>query len=302
MISPGRLLLPAAALGLLCACSGPRAVMHTPEAAPKGDWRLGGGMDINFPTQTSRALFSGLEGGIDLLYDQVKGSDTAKVAITADSLNDLARALVAYSLDPLGTQPTAFLRYGILDGVDAGYRFAGGAHVFDGRWQFMGPMAGDSSGSSAWRGSLALQYCSQSYELPSLLGKLQSILRYEFKRKDIQVPLVFGKPLGRSGRFGDFGIGTVYNLSVIEYDSQILKLVERVDATTVRPFEDLRGDRTIHAYGVFANARLGYKHVFLYASLAAYSQDYGTYALFGGKKTRLEGWTWTPAYGLEARF
>lgn len=297
-----KILLAGATLGLLVACSGPRAVMHTAEATPKGDWRLGGGMDVNLPTQTSRALFSGLEDGVDFLYDKVKGDDTAKVAITADSLNTMARALVAYSLDPIGAQPTAFIRYGLLPRADAGYRFAGGAHVFDARYQFLGPLAGDSTGSDAWRGSLAVQYCGQSFELPSLLGKLQSILRYEFKRKDIQVPLVFGKPFGRAGRFGDFGVGAVYNLTMVEYDSQILKLVERVDATTVRPFEDLRGDHTIHAYGGFANIRLGFRHVFFYASLAAYSQDYGTYALFGGKETRLEGWTWTPAYGLEARF
>jgi hypothetical protein len=276
-------------------------VLHSAESTPKGDWRLSGGMDVTFPTQTSKALFSGLEDGVDYLYDRVQG-DTGKVAITADSLNDLARALIAYSLDPIGVQPTASIRYGLLNRLDAGYRFAGGVHVFDGRWQFMGPLASDSSAPGAWKGSVALQYSSQSYELPSLLGKLQSILKYEFNRKDVQIPVVFGKPLGRGGRFGDFGIGGVYNATFIEYDSKILKLVEKVDATTVKPFENLRGERTIHAYGGFANARLGFKHVFLYVSLAAYTQDYGTYALFGGDETHLEGWTWIPAYGVELRF
>lgn len=291
------------ALALFAAgCTGPRAILHSPEATPKGDWRMGGGMDVNLPTQTSKALYGGLEGGVNVLYDRVNGSET-EIPITADSLNDLTKALIAYSIDPLGAQPTLYVRYGAWRRMDAGYRFAGGVHAFDARYQFLGPVAGDEAGGArAWHGSLAVQYSSQSYELPSILGKLQDILRYEFKRKDILIPLIFGKPLGADGRYGSFGIGTTYNLALIEYDSEILKLVEKTDGGAVRPFENLRGDRSIHSFGGFANARLGYRHVFALASFALYKQDYGTFKLFGGEQTELAGWTLMPSLGLEFLF
>lgn len=291
------------ALALFAAgCTGPRSILHSPDATPKGDWRVGGGMDVNLPTQTSKALYGGLEGGIDGLYSRVKGSDST-VPITADSLNDLTKALIAYSIDPLGAQPTLFVRYGAWRRMDAGYRFAGGVHAFDARYQFLGPVAGDAAGNTrAWRGSLAVQYSSQSFELPSLMGKLQETLRYEFKRKDVLFPLIFGKPIGADGRYGSFGIGAAYNLALIEYDSEILKLVERVDTGAVRPFENLRGDRLIHSFGGFANARLGYRHVFALASFALYKQDYGTFKLFGGEKAELAGWTLMPSLGLEFLF
>lgn len=300
-MTPLRLL--AVSLSLLAAaCTGPRSILHSPEATPRGDWRIGGGMDVNFPTQTSKALYGGLEGGVDLLYEKFKGSDSI-IPITADSLNDLTRALIAYSIDPLGAQPSLYVRYGAWERMDAGYRFAGGVHAFDVRYQFLGHYAGkEGGGARDWRGSLAVQYSSQSYELPSLLGKLQSILKYEFKRKDILIPLIFGKPIGADGRYGNFGIGAAYNLALIEYDSKILKLVEKVDSGAVRPFEDLRGDRSVHSFGGFANARLGYRHVYALASMALYNQDYGTFKLFGGERTKLAGWTLMPSLGLEFLF
>jgi hypothetical protein len=296
---------PLAALGAFlwaAGCAGPRAVLHSPEATPKGQWRVGGTLDVNLPTQTSRSMYGGLREGIDLLHERAKGADSA--AITADSLNDLAEALVAYSLDPIGAQPGLHVRYGLLPRLDAGYRYAGGVHVFDARAQFLGPAAGGEDGKAdpGWRGSVAVQYSGQDYSLPAPLDKLQSLLRYEFKRKDILVPLIFGRPLGPRGDLGEFGLGAAYNLSLIEYDSEILKLVEKVDGGLTRPFENLRGERAIHAFGGFANARLGYRFVHLLAALAVYRQDYGTYGLFGGRRTTLRGWTVHPSGGLEFRF
>lgn len=290
---------PAVALAFAClACTGPRSIWLSPEATPKGDFRVGGGMDVNLPTETSQALFGGLESGVEHLYDRAAGSDTAKVPITADSLNDMTRALIAYSIDPLGLHPSLFVRYGLWHRLDVGYRFAGGVHALDARVQFLGP----ADGGPGWRGSIGAQYSSQDYELPSLFGKLQKLLKYEFKRKDILVPLVFGKPLGADGRYGSFGLGGAYNAALIEYDSEILRLVEKVDENTVRPFENLRGERTIHSFGGFANARVGYRWLYALASLAIYNQDYGTFPLFGGEEAELAGWTFAPALGFEIRF
>lgn len=289
---------------LATACTAPRSVLYSPEALPRGSWQTGAEMDVNLPTATAGAMYGGLEKGVDLLLERASGD--GQVPITADSLNDLAKAMVAYSLDPIGAQPSLFLRYGIRSRFDAGIRTTGQAHALDARWQFLGPSATDSAtgGASPWRGSLAVQYSWQDFEFPSVAGldKLQSLLSYEFKRKDILVPLIFGKPFGEDGRFGGFSLGAAYAVSFIEYGSSVLKLVERQSDGGTKPFAPLSGEKTISSYGAFANARAGYRWIYVAGSLACYWQDYGSFGLFGGRTVALEGWTLLPALALEFRF
>lgn len=291
----------AGAMSALIGCTAPRSVVNSPDALPKGGFQAGMGLDVNIPTATATALYGGLENGIGTLYDRATKDGTAP--ITADSLNGYAKALVAYSLDPLGTQYSLFARYGFFRGVDAGYRWSGGAHALETRWQFLGPLADDSSGEG-WRGSIGLQASTQSFELPSAFGldKLQSLLKYEFKRKDILVPLIFGKPFGKRGRFGGFGLGAAYDLGLVEYSSEVLKLVEKLDDGTTRAFAPLQGKKAISSYGTFVNLRGGYRWVFLTAAFACYYQDYGRYELFGGKSESLSGMTFLPSFAVETRF
>jgi hypothetical protein len=292
-----RLFLLPLALFAAAACTAPRAVLLSPEATPKGKFRFGAQMGVNMPTQTSEALYGGLEGSAKRVWDRYQ-HDT--VAISADSLNDLAKALVAYSLDPLSVPAGVQIRYGLWHRLDIGYRYDGGANAFDLRYQWMGPEAAAAPG---WRGSLAFQYSSQDYTLPSVLGldKLQDLLRYEFTRKDFLFPLIVGKPLGKEGRIGSIGMGLAYDLSLVKWDSEILNLVEKLDNGETKKFEPLQGEKTISAYGAFFDFRAGYKYVFLLGSFTLYWQDYGTFELFGGKTTSLEGWTLMPTLGLEVR-
>src|SRR6185369_6595787 len=74
------------------ACTAPRSVMLSPEATPKGKFRAGAEVGVNLPTQTADALYGGLESSAKTLWNRSR-NDTA--AITADSLNDLAKALMA---------------------------------------------------------------------------------------------------------------------------------------------------------------------------------------------------------------
>jgi len=290
-------LLPAMALFSLLACTAPRSVMLSPEATPKGEFRAGAEVGFNLATQTADALYGGLESSAKSLWNRTR-NDTA--AITADSLNDLAKALMAYSLDPLTVPLGVQIRYGLWHRLDIGYRFVGGVHAFDMRYQWLGPEAANLPG---WRASLDVQYSSQDYQLPSATGldKLQDLLQYEFTRKDFLVPLIFGRPLGPEGKFGSVGMGLAYDLSLVKWESQVLKLVEKAQGGGTRAFDPIQGEKAISAYGGFANARLGYRYVFLVGSLSAYWQDYGSYQLFGGKSASLSGWTLVPAMGLEFR-
>jgi hypothetical protein len=290
---------------LAAACTAPRSILHSPDALPKGGFEAGINWDGNVPSQTMDALYGGLVDGIGRLNDKVEGN--AETAIKADSLNALMKAMIAYSLDPLGMQPGIFVRYGFWPRFDGGYHRIGGANAYDLRWQFLGPLAGDSAsagGAPPWRGSIGIQYSSQTFDLPSTLGldKLQKILFYEFSRKDLLVPLAFGKPFGEKGRYGGFSMGLAYNLTFVEYDSDIRKIVELLDDGSTRPFEALHGKKTISAYGGFANIRTGFRWVYLVGSLACYWQDYGTFTLFGGKQEDLAGLTFLPSLALEFRW
>ncbi len=297
-----RLLLSSLSL-LACACTAPRSILYSPQSLPKGEFEVGVNGDVNLPTQTSDALYGSLDQGIKVLYDNVTSNTVT--SITADSLNGFVKALIAYSVDPLGIQPGVYIRYGFWPRLEGGYHRNGSANGYDLRWQFLGPKSKDSVGKkNPWTGSVGAQYSSQSFELPAIAGldKLQSLLQYNFDRKDILFPLVLGKPIGKNGRFGNFGLGLAYNVSFIEYDSDIRKMVERLENGSTKPFENLHGHKTISAYGGFANTRLGYRWIYLVGSMSAFWQDYGTFNLFGGQKTDLSGWTIIPSLALEFHF
>jgi hypothetical protein len=291
-------------------CAAPRTGTLSPAALPKGDLALGGQSTLNLPTQTSSALYGGLEDGIQRLIDESSDQDTT--AIKAQDLNAYVRALFAYSLDPLGSGMDFYARYGLFDRLDAGYAYASGAHAFQVRYQFTGPILAPTrndkkpapTSSDAWQGSAALQYSWQDYDLPSFLylDKLQSLLRYEFSRRDILIPVVFGKSLGANGRYGSLGMGAAFHYAWIEYGSDIFDWVEELDDGSTRPFEKVQGHLQYPSYGLFSNARLGYKHVFVVLSFAAFYQQYGEIELFGGEKTELSGMTFTPSLGLEVQF
>ena len=292
-------------LFLAAACTAPRSVLLSPEALPKGGLEAGIQTDGNFPTQTVSALDEGINDRIQDLYDRASGDGAT--AITAESLNGMLKALMAYAVDPLGSQAGVFVRYGFLPRFDGGYHRNGGANAFEVRWQFLGPAARDTAEAGyaeAWRGGIGLQFSSQSFEVPSFLGldMLQSLLGFEFKRKDVLVPLIFGKPWDPSGRYGGFALGAAYNLTFLEYDMNLRKLVEELDDGGTRPFPPLLGEQTISAFGGFVNARLGYRWIFLVGSMACYWQDYGTFTLAAGKREHLEGLTFLPTLGLEARW
>lgn len=286
-------------------CAAPRAGYLSPGTVGKGHVAVSGHMPINLPTQTSASLYGGLEEGVKTLVAQ----DTA--AIAARDLNDMIEALYAYSLDPLGGGMDLGLRYGVMQNFDLGYAYASGAHALSAQWQFLGPSATDAAveySVSAWQGSFTLQYSWQDYDLPSVayLDKLQSLLRYEFKRSDLYLPLVFGRALGDRGRFGSLAFGPALNYTWITYGSDLLQVVEKLDDGSTRPFANLQGEKTFASYGGFVNARLGYRYVFVVLACAAFYQDYGEWPLFsgnvGGETTHLKGMTFIPSAGLELRF
>ena len=282
---------------LMTACTAPRAVSQSGRVTPHEKWRVGSDYTFNISTQTTAALFDGIKTTIEEVIDeeQVSYDETTR---------KLSKALLAYSIDPLSTGLDFYLRYGLLENADIGYKYATGIHVVDTRWQFMKPKNTPEESSSLY-GSLGLQYSSQSYDLPSVmkLDDLQKLLGYDMNRKDVLVPLTFSRPFGEEEKYGAFSFGLAYNFTKLDYGFEPLKLYNNLggdaDPELVAP---IHGEKTIHAYGGFFSLKGGYKYVYISAGLAIYYQDYGRYELLNDDSAQLSGLTFVPHLGIEGEF
>jgi hypothetical protein len=256
----------------------------------KGNFAGGFGVAYNLPSSTLGALTSGAK-------DYLDHATPDTLAPTATDFASGRDALLAYSLDPVGMTTDLGLRYGLLDNLDLQYHYTSGGHVFGLQWM-------------AWHDaqralSLGARYSSASYELPSLVGKLQGILGYEFTRRDVLLPVAYGFELGEGGSFGSANIGAALQLSQIHYGFKPDGLYSLVDSLAT-PLPDVpASDVTYLGYGLFGNAHLGYKVLFLVPSFSAFYQDYGRYAAPNADLTtghsELSGFTAVVGLGIEIR-
>lgn len=281
---------------LLAACSAPRSLVHSGRVTEKGRFKAGGQISLSVPSQTLGALASGLERGIDQAWDRVRNGDSAR--LTADSLNLYARAAMAYALDPFGQSYEFYGRYGLLRNMDLGYKYAGGTHVFDGLFQFLRADSG-----SSFDAAVGLQYSRQSVGLPSFFGleKMQDLLDFEFERQDFLVPLIFSRPLGKNEEYGALGFGLALGYTVLDYRFALAEEVAVEESSGGRVPQAIRESRAFPSFGLFGNSALGYRNLYATLALALYYQDYGDFEVFGGKSTRLRGFTFIPTLGFQVR-
>jgi peptidoglycan/xylan/chitin deacetylase (PgdA/CDA1 family) len=263
---------------------------------PKGDVNVGIHYLGNIGSESSRSLFEGFEAAVDevLADDQVEYDETVA---------ELTRAVVAYALDPIGMAPQLSLRYGIYDHLDVGYQYAFGAHVFDGRVQFLGSTSSDEM--SMIYASIGAQYSSQTYDLPSYfkLDKLQERLGFEMKRKDILVPLTVGHPFGSRGQYGSINYGVAYGHTSLDYGFDPINVYEKyVEDVDTQPIAAIHNTKSYDSLGGFMNLKAGYQPIFVTASLALYHQEFGDFELIGGDSVHLGGWTLIPTVGIEGTF
>ncbi|MDA3863714.1 MAG: hypothetical protein PF689_07560 [Deltaproteobacteria bacterium] len=291
-------------------CTSPRSITHTGKVTPKGQIRLGANVRGNIPTETSSAIYDTIKDGVNEL-EEVANGDQGKYTEEEGKakLDKLMRALLIYSIDPLGMGFDFNVRYGLLDRWDAGYKFDSGVHVLDTRFQFAGPTRNSNNFMSInlgpkWFGSIGLQFSMQDYNisLPGL-DKLQELLGYEFKKYDLMIPLAFSYSFAsKDEKYGSMSFGAVYNYSRLNWgmDEGVIQdfFVESMENMDINVPQ---GERNIHSYGVFFNLKVGYKYIYLVASLSIYYQDYGKYELFGSSSS-FSGFTFIPTIGLLGQF
>ncbi|MEI6348604.1 MAG: hypothetical protein WCP69_11720 [Bacteroidota bacterium] len=278
----------------LSGCAAPRSITQSGKVTPHKQFRFGSNFSGNISTSVSKTLFDGAQSTASDLINQ----DTVRLEETVAKLEKVA---LAYSLDPIGSGYDFYLRYGVLKHFDIGYKFASGVHVFDAMYQFMGSTGTiESVGKKGICGSIGVQYSSQKYDLPLGFNKIQDLLGYTMKRKDILIPLIFSVSFGEEEKFGNFSWGLAYSHSFIDYGFDPDNIFyDRINSTTPVSLTAIEGKKNYSSIGAFVNIKAGYKYVYLISSLSVFYQDYGTYNMLGGGTANLSGLTIIPTLGIQ---
>jgi hypothetical protein len=276
-------------------CTSPRNIISSGKVTPKGAFKAGFNTSFNAATAPLAEIDDITRAAVDAI-DKNKDS-----IYYTQSVATLTRGLLAYSLDPVTPTSDFYLRYGIANRVDVGYKYASGAHVFDAMYQFMGSIGTpDEPGEKGMHGSIGFQYSGQKSDLPSKVGldKLGSIFNYELSRKDILIPLVFSYSFGPEETYGNVSFGVVYGHSSIKYGFNPSKVLVRYAGNNLERIPSFSHKQSYSSFGGFVNAKLGYKFAYFVPALSIYHQNYGTYNVFGQQES-YKGFTFIPSIGLQ---
>lgn len=256
-----------AAAGMLftASCTAPRAIVSTGKVTPRGEFRVGGNLAFNIPTETISKTGSALLSAAK----ETANKDTVRYNQTIEKLQVAA---LAYVLDPIRPTSDLYLRYGVIDRLDVGYKYGFGSHVFDAMYQFMGPTGSvENPGTrqpGVTYGSIGLQYATQRAELPSIpfLDDASEFLGFRASRHDLLVPLVFSQSLGTEEEIGAISYGVVYAHSFFKYGFEPRNLYNGPGSSKIPTLPVAR--RNFNSFGAFFNAKLGYRYAYVIPALS----------------------------------
>lgn len=277
---------------LLSACAAPRVINQSGKVIPKGDILVGASYTANVPTKTAVLMGKIVEQNISDLAN--------KDSITIDgNLETINKAAMAYAVDPFSSGYDIYLRVGIANRFEAGYKLAGKANTFMLQYQFMGTTGrvGAVGKQDQLYGSVGLQYSWQGYSLPHVFGQLQSRLGYSFKRNDFLLPLIFSYSFGNEEEYGSLAFGLAASYSKITYTTQ----PDGIFNDKNQPIKGVKNKEGYFSFGGFLNAKVGYKYVYLVPACSIFYQNYGTYKLLNGNSFMFKGFTIIPSISLQFR-
>ncbi len=279
-------------------CTAPRSVINSGKVTTQGKVRVG----VNFGGNLATAPMGQLDDIARSAVDALAKKDSV---VYDEQVEEITKAFLAYSLDPVGPTFDFYLRYGLAKRMDVGYKYASGVHVFDTQYQFLGPTGTpENPGEGDWYGSVGLQYAGQSSDWIDklFLDKLQPVLQFTAKRRDVTVPLIFSRSFGVEEEKGHVAFGLVYNHTSIKYGFEPSRLFRKYGVDEYVELESLVRRNSFSSYGFFVNSKLGFKYVYVLPALTVYYQNYGTYELLDGKQHSFSGFTFIPSVGLQANF
>lgn len=278
---------PVLAVLLTASCTAPRVINQSGRVTPKGNFTGGISYSANIPTATTGLL-------IDVAEQTIKDVAQKDSIVMDNTLQTINKAAVGYAVDPIGSSFDLYLRYGLFNRFEIGYKYAGSAHVFMGQYQLFGPDESEEV-ADGLHASIGLQYCAQKFKLPNKLDELQSRLGYSFKRKDIMVPFILSYPFGPGEKYGSIAFGMAYSYTHITYTT----MPDRIFDNNGMPVFGVQHKRGYSSVGGFVNLKLGYEYVYVIPALSFFYQDYGNYHLLNGSTFHLQGLTFVPSISLQ---
>ncbi|GAB3288020.1 hypothetical protein [Hymenobacter tenuis] len=295
-------LLAGAGLLFTASCTSPRAIVSTGKVTPRGEFRVGGNMAFSVPTETLSKTGSALLTAAR----ETANKDTVQYNQTIEKLQIAA---LAYVLDPVRPNSDLYVRYGLIERLDVGYKYGFGSHIFDAMYQFMGPTGTPENPGSRQAGttygSIGLQFATQRAKLPSIpfLDNVADFLGFRASRQDIIIPLVFSQSLGAEEEIGAISYGVMYAHSFFKYGFQPTNLYNGPGSGSVSSkIPSLPSAKNnFGSFGAFFNAKLGYRYAYFIPALSVYYQNYGEYQLLNNKSTKLSGLTFIPSLGVQFR-
>jgi hypothetical protein len=292
-----------ATLAASAACTAPRNITTSGKVTPQGEFRVAYNQSFNVATAPLAKAGSAVKSAASQLGTQA--AEGQKVNYS-DAVSQVQTAALAYLVDPVQPASDLSIRYGIVPRLDAGYKYAFGSHVFDAAYQLVGPTGSvenperGATGGTTYA-SIGLQYAIQRSGLPKIpfLNDLNNLLGLSATRQDLIIPLTISQSLGAEESIGAISYGAVYAHSWVSYGFRPSNLYNRA-GTAVLP--DLPSQSSnFSSYGLFLNAKIGYKYVYFVPALSFYYQNYGTYTLVDGSTTSFSGATFIPSLGVQFR-
>jgi len=292
-----------ATLAASAACTAPRGITTSGKVTPQGEFRVAYNQSFNVATAPLAKAGSAVKEAASTLGTQA--AEGQKVNYS-DAVSQVQTAALAYLVDPVQPASDLSIRYGIVPRLDAGYKYAFGSHVFDAAYQLVGPTGSVENPERGAVGgttyaSIGLQYAIQRAGLPKIpfLNDLNNLLGLSATRQDLIIPLTISQSLGAEESIGAISYGAVYAHSWVSYGFRPSNLYNRA-GTAVLP--DLPSQsNNFSSYGLFLNAKIGYKYVYFVPALSFYYQNYGTYTLVDGSTASFSGATFIPSLGVQFR-
>ncbi len=280
---------------IVTSCIPPRTIYNSGKVTPHKELKAGFDFSGNFTSHFARNLYDNVESIATPLINK----DTLSLDEQIIYLNKTA---LAYAIDPFGAGYGVYARYGVVPGLDVGYKFTSGTHVFDAQYQFMGSRGSfDNPGKDFFNGSIGVQYSFKNYSLPdwSGLSMAQSILDFKLNRKDLLIPLIFSVSIGPEETYGSFAWGLVYTHSFISYGFDNKRIYDTISSMAPTLIEAFHNKQNYPAYGAFYNLKLGYKFIYIIPACALYYQNYRGYRLINGTDATFKGISFVPSIGLQ---
>jgi hypothetical protein len=290
-------------LAATVACTAPRGITTSGKVTPQGEFRVAYNQSFNVATAPLAKAGSAVREAASTFGTQA--AEGQKVNYS-DAVSQVQTAALAYLVDPVQPAADFSIRYGIVPRLDAGYKYAFGSHVFDAAYQLLGPTGSVENPERGAVGgttyaSIGLQYAIQRAGLPKVpfLTDLNNLLGLSATRQDLIIPLTISQSLGAEESIGAISYGAVYAHSWVSYGFRPNNLYNRAGTAVLPELPSQRN--SFSSYGLFLNAKIGYKYVYFVPALSFYYQNYGTYTLVDGSSASFSGATFIPSLGVQFR-